>query len=205
MTDFPLVRARTALINVDLQNCFVEGSEVSAPDGPVVLDRVNRFAGACRRARILVVHTRFVLHPDGSNAGVLAEIAPPVKAGILNDGSRSAAFCPGLAIEADDLVLEKPRFGAFYHTELETILRARGIDSVMISGLMSNVCCETTAREAMMRDFHVFLLADGTATGAVGGLSAAELHRSTLATLRSLFAEVLTIEEMTRKIERAGT
>jgi nicotinamidase-related amidase len=205
VTDFQLIRARTALINVDLQNCFVAGSEVSAPDGPVVLDRVNRFADSCRRAGILVVHTRFVLRPDGSNAGVLAEIAPPVKAGILNDGSRSAAFHPGLTIGADDLVVEKPRFGAFHRTELETILRARGIDTLMISGLMSNVCCETTAREAMMRDFHVFFLADGTATGAMGGLSPDELHRSTLATLRFLIAEVLTIEQMTRKIARAVT
>ena len=169
-----------------------------------MLDRVNRFAAVCREAGILVVHTRFVLRPDGSNAGVLRETAPPVKAGILNDGSESAALHPGLIVDARDLVIEKPRFGAFHDTALESILRARGVDTVIISGLMTNVCCETTAREAMVRDFRVFFLSDGTATAPMGEASAGELQKATLATLGFLFAQVLTIEAMTHKVRQAA-
>ena len=157
-----------------------------------------------REAGILVVHTRFVLRPDGSDAGILAETAAPVKAGILDDGRESAALHPDLVIGAADLVLDKPRFGAFHDTGLESMLRARGVDTVLISGLMTNVCCETTAREAMMRDFRVFFLSDATATAEMRGVPAAELHRATLATLGFLFAEVLTTNEMIRRIGRAG-
>jgi len=203
MVDFAVVPERTALVNVDMQNCFVEGSPISAPDGLAVLDRINRFAAVCRTAGILVIHTSHVLRPDGSNMGVLGEMAPAVKEGIVNKGAESAALHKGLVVDARDVLLDKTRFGAFHGTDLELILRARGIDTVIISGIATNVCCETTAREAMVRDFHVFFLSDGTATSGMGNASAAELQKATLATLGFLFAQVLTVDEMRQKISRA--
>jgi len=203
MVDFAVVPERTVLINVDLQNCFVQGYPISAPDGLIVLDRINRLAAVCRAAGILVIHTSHVLRPDGSNTGVLGEMAPPVKEGIINKGSESAALHTKLVVDARDILLDKPRFGAFHGTDLELILRSRGIDTVIISGIATNVCCETTAREAMVRDFHVFFLSDGTTTFDMGNASAAELQKATLATLGSLFAQVLTVDEIEQKIRRA--
>ena len=78
MVDFDVVPQRTALVNVDMQSCFVEGSPIAAPDGPVVLDRINRVAAACRKARILVIHTSNVFRVDGSNLGILAEFDPDI-------------------------------------------------------------------------------------------------------------------------------
>jgi nicotinamidase-related amidase len=203
MVDFAVVPERTALVNVDMQNCFVEGSPISAPDGLRVLDRINRLAAVCRKAGILVIHTSHVLRPDGSNMGVLGEMVAPVKGGIINKGAESAALHKGLVVDARDILLDKPRFGAFHGTDLELILRIHGIDTVIISGIATNVCCETTAREAMVRDFHVFFLSDGTATGGMGNVSAAELQKATLTTLGFLFAQVLTVDEMRQKISRA--
>ncbi|MEY2855375.1 MAG: hypothetical protein RL030_2507 [Pseudomonadota bacterium] len=204
MVDFSLTPARTALINVDLQNCFVEGSPISAPDGVAVLDRINGLATACRAAGILVIHTSHVLRPDRSNTGVLGETAPPVRAGILDRGSESAALHSRLFIDARDVLLEKPRFGAFHGTDLELVLRNRNVDTVIICGIATNICCETTAREAMVRDFRVFFLSDGTATLGMGNASAAELQKATLATLGFLFAQVLTVDEMIRRIRSAA-
>ncbi len=203
MVDFTVVPERTALVNIDMQNCFVEGSQIAAPDGLVVLDRINRLAAVCREAGILVIHTSLVLRPDGSNTGVLAEMSPPVKAGILNKGADSAALHPGLVVNHRDILLDKPRFGAFHGTDLELILRTRRIDTIIISGIATNICCETTAREAVARDFHVFFLSDCTATAEMGGASAAELQKATLATLGFLFAQVLTLGEMMQKISHA--
>jgi len=203
MVDFAVVPERTALVNVDMQNCFVEGSPISAPDGLAVLDRINRFAAVCRTAGILVIHTSHVLRHDGSNMGVLGEMALHVKGGIINKGAESAALHKGLVVDARDILLDKPRFGAFHGTDLELILRTRGIDTVIISGITTNVCCETTAREAMVRDFHVFFLSDGTATRGMGNASAAELQKATLTTLGFLFAQVLTVDEMRQKISCA--
>ena len=202
MVDFAVVSERTALINVDMQNCFVEGYPSSAPDGLAVLDRINRFAAVCREAGILVVHTRHVLQPDGSDAGVLAEIFPRLDH--VSRGSEGAAFHKGLVVSSHDVLLEKPRFGAFHATNLELLLRARGIDTLIITGIATTICCETTAREAAVRDFRVFFLSDGTATDGIGEVSAAELQKATLATLGLLFAQVLTVDEMIQKISCAS-
>ena len=204
MVDFAVVPQRTALLNVDMQNCFVEGSPIAAPDGLAILERVNRLAAACRKAGILVIHASIVMRPDRSNLGILAEFSPPVKEGILDKGSESASLHKGLVIDPRDILLDKPRFGAFHGTDLELILRQRGIDTIIISGVATNVCCETSAREAAVRDFRVFFLSDGTATAAMGDSSAAELQKATCATLGFLFAQVVTVNEMIRKIEGAA-
>jgi ureidoacrylate peracid hydrolase len=200
MVAFAIVPERTALVNVDMQNCFVHGSPISAPDGLIVLGRINRLAATCRAAGILVIHTSHVLRSDGSNMGVLSEIAPIVKQGMINKGSESAALHKGLDVDPRDILLEKPRFGAFHGTDLELILRSRGIDTIIVTGIATNVCCETTAREATVRDFRVFFLSDGTATFDIGDVSAAELQRATCATLALVFAQVLTVDEMIGKI-----
>ena len=204
MPNFAVIPERTALINVDLQNCFVDGYPFPPPDGLAVLDRINRLAAVWRAAGILVVHTSHVLRPDGSNMGVLGELAPPVRAGIINKGAQSAALHERLVVDPRDILLDKPRFGAFYGTDLELILRARGIDTVIIAGIATNVCCETTAREAAVRDFRVLFLSDGTTTFGIGGTSAAELQKATLATLGFFFAQVLTINEIMQKISRGA-
>ena len=121
--DFPVVPERMALINVDMQNCFVDGYPVSAPDGLELQERINRLAAACRAAGIAVVHCSHVVRPDGSNIGVMGELIPPVREGMIDKGSRSAALHDGLAVEDGDILLDKPRFGAFHGTDLEMVLR----------------------------------------------------------------------------------
>ena len=204
MVDFDVNPKRTALLNVDMQNCFVEGYPTSAPDGLVVVERINLVSAECRKAGIPVIHTRNVFRPDGSNIGILGQFDPHVKNGFLSEGSEAAALHKGLVVAPGDILLDKPRFGAFHGTDLELILRSRGIDTLIITGIATNVCCETTAREAAVRDFRVFFLSDGTATFGIGELSPAELQRVTCATLGLLFAQVLTADEMLRKIERAS-
>lgn len=201
--DFAVSPQRVALINIDMQNCFVDGYPTSAPDGLVLLERINQLTAICRSAGILVIHTSHVLRPDGSNLGVLEEIGP-VRGGMINKGTATAALHPGLSVEPQDILLEKPRFGAFYGTDLDLILRTRGINSVIIAGIATNVCCETTAREAWVRDYRVFFLSDGTTTFDMGGATAAELKKATLATLGFLFAQVLTVDEMAEKIRCAS-
>jgi biuret amidohydrolase len=203
MVDFAVNPRKLALINVDLQNAFVEGTPVSAPDGPELVARVNKLAAACRAAGVLVIHTAHVTRPDGSNVGVMGEIIPPVREGMIAKGSFTAAFHRDLKIEPADIVLEKPRFGAFHATDLELILRSRGIDSVIISGIATNVCPETTAREAAVRDFRVFFLSDGTSTVDINGVPRDVLKKATCVVLGTAFAQVLTVDQMIDKLSPA--
>jgi ureidoacrylate peracid hydrolase len=203
MVEFAVVPERLALVNIDVQRCFVSDSPLACPGALALIPRINRIATVCRASGILVVHVRHVLRPDGTKAGVLGEISPIVNGGIIAAGSRSAELHPELVLASSDVLVDKPRFGAFHGTSLEQLLRARGIDSIIVSGLVTNVCCDTTAREAFARDFRVFFLSDGTANSGTEELTADEIQRATCATLARRFAQVLTIAEMEQRIEAA--
>lgn len=201
MVDFAVIPSRMALVNVDIQNCFVEGS---APEGQIVLERINGLAKVCREAGITVFHLRHAL-PAGMDPGVLGEIFPIVKTeGFLDRDSRTAAFHKDLVRDPGDILLEKPHFGGFQDTNLELLLRRRGIDTIIVTGIETNVCCETTAREAMVRDFRVFFLSDGTTTGGAPGITREEIQRASLATLGNCFAQILTVDEMKQRIIKAA-
>lgn len=204
MTDFSVDPRKTALINIDMQNCFVENSPVAAPRGPEILPRINDLAEACRRNGALVIHTVHVVRPDGSNTGVMGDIIPAIKAGLINKGNPAAELHPGVTVGEGDITLEKPRYGAFHGTDIELILRNRGIETVIITGICTNVCCETTAREANMRDFKVFFISDGTATFNTPEASADQIQPIVLATLKAAFAQVETTASMIDKLDGAG-
>jgi ureidoacrylate peracid hydrolase len=202
---FPIDPPRAALLVIDMQNCFVDNSPFAAPEGPVVLDRLNTLSAASRARGIQVIHTVHVVRPDHSNVGVLGEIMPPVAAGVIDDGSETAELHPRLHVEDEDIVLKKPRFGAFHGTDLEPILRSRGIETLIIGGIATNVCAETTAREANARDFRVLFLSDGTATfglpdAGLGASSAEEVQRVTCNIVGFAFGEVLTVADTMERI-----
>jgi nicotinamidase-related amidase len=166
---------------------------------------IGELAAECRTAGILVIHTSHVLRPDGSNIGVLGEIAPFVRdEGLINSGTRTAALHEDLVVEPSDFLLEKPRFGAFHGTDLELILRHHGIDTIIISGIDTGVRCDTTAREANARDFRVLFLSDGTACNQNPIEAATRHQQAALELIGALFAQVLTIEEVLQKIAKAA-
>lgn len=196
MVDFPVVPSKMALLNIDMQGFIVD---ITA-GGPDLLERINRLIRVCREKDMLIVHTAHVIRADGSNAGVMAEIAPIVREGLLNEGSETVKLHKDLDVQDNDILLNKPKFGAFYGTDLETMLRYRGIDTVIITGIATNICCETTAREATVREFRVFFLSDGTATYDIGEQSAQQLQTATCTTLGFAFAQICTVDEIIEKL-----
>jgi nicotinamidase-related amidase len=132
--------------------------------------------------------------------GLLGEFVPAVKAGMLNEDAHSSALHRDLVVQPSDVILTKPRFGAFFGTDLDELLRAHQIQAVIVSGISTDVCCDTTAREAHSRDMKVFFLGDGTATA---GPNPVEVQRNTLRLVGALFGQVVTIEQMTERILRS--
>ena len=193
--------ARMALVNIDMQVAFVEGTPLSAPGGVAMLPTVNRLAEACRAAGIMVIHTRHVTRPDGSNLGTMGELIESVRAGYIMEGSETAKLHPGLEVKPSDIVLNKPRYGSFTGTDLDNLLRANGIDTIIVSGICTNICCETTAREAGQRDYHVFFMEDGTETFPAGGLSVEEIKKAVHTTIGLAFANVIPVDDMIARIE----
>jgi ureidoacrylate peracid hydrolase len=205
MVELSLDPVRTALVIVDMQNCFVADSPVAAPLGAEVAGRLNRLAAACRRSGIPVIWTRHVVRPDGSNVGLLGERIPAVADGIINEDAPAAALHELVDVQSPDIVVNKARFGAFYGTELELILRSLGIDTILLGGINTNVCVDTTAREAAVLEFRALFLSDGTANfdlpdGDLGAVSAEELQRAAVAVMQFGFADVVTVGDALGRI-----
>ena len=204
MPDFPLLPATTALINVDMQRCFVEGSPLASPDGPALVSRINRLISTCRATGALGAHTRGWMAGDGSNLGVMAELVPPFIIDLYTEGAATAELHPALDVAPSDLIVNKTRYGAFHGTDLAEQLRSRGIENVIISGIATNICCETTAREAAQHDFRVVFLSDGTATKEMNGVAADDLQHATLASLGMVFAQIATLDEVEGKLRASS-
>ncbi|MEQ9640030.1 MAG: isochorismatase family protein [Alphaproteobacteria bacterium] len=86
MTEYAVVPERMALVNVDMQVAFVEGTPLSAPGGVALLEPVNKLIKACRAAGVKVIHTRHTTRADGSNLGTMGELIEPVRAGYIKEG-----------------------------------------------------------------------------------------------------------------------
>jgi nicotinamidase-related amidase len=159
---------RYALLVVDMQNgfCHPDGSFERIGRGcEGAMDAVRNAAvavGQARRAGVPVIFTRHVYRPGRPDEGAALIGNSPELAGVsgLAVGTWDAEVCDELGCTPDDLVVDKVRFDAFQWTSLEPLLRGLGVNALMICGVVTNICVETTARSAFMRDFAVTLLAD---------------------------------------------
>ncbi|HEX8006435.1 MAG TPA: isochorismatase family cysteine hydrolase [Trebonia sp.] len=157
-----------ALLVVDMQNgfCHPDGSFPRIGRGlEGAMEAVGNAALAVRQARragVPVVFTRHVYRPGRPDEGAALIGNSPELAGVggLAAGTWDAAVCDELECGPDDFVVDKVRFDAFQWTSLEPLLRGLGATSLLICGVVTNICVETTARSAFMRDFPVTLLED---------------------------------------------
>ena len=173
-----------ALLVIDMQNFFYR---IIQP----VLENIQNVIHFCRQKNIPVIFTQHGHTDVPSDVGVLGDWWGEV---ILH-GTKDWKFISEMKIDSKDTVLQKKRYSAFYETDLEKILRAKGIQDLIISGVMTNLCCETTARDAFMRDYRVFFLIDGTATGKE------DHHLATLKNLGYGFAYLITCEELIKNLK----
>ena len=203
MTDFSVDPTKMALINVDMQVAFLGGGPYSVPNALALIPNVNRLAQSCREAGIMVIHTRHVTRPDGSNIGTIGKLIDAIRDGLLAKGSETAELHPDLDVQTNDIILEKPRSGAFSSTDLDNVLRSHGIDTIIVSGTCTNLCCETTAREGATKDYHVFFMEDGTETFPAGGLTIEEIKHAVHVSIGIAYAKVIQIDEIINLIQRA--
>jgi isochorismate hydrolase len=172
-----------ALLVIDMQNYF---HRIIQP----VLRNILEVIQSCRQRNMPIIFTQHGHTHPASDGGLLGEWWGQV----IIDGTNDWKFLPEIIVEPKDTVLPKKRYSAFFETDLDTILRSKGIKDLIISGVMTNLCCETTARDAFMRNYRVFFLIYGTATGR------SELHLATLKNLGFGFAYLLTCEELTQSL-----
>ena len=150
--------SRAALLILDMQAFFLdEESHATVPDAQAIVPALRRLARRFREAGRPVLMTRHSNSDD--DAGMMKVWWDD----LLEPGSPEAALEPTLE-DLSTVVVDKAQYDAFYATELEDLLRDSGTEQVVVTGVMTHLCVETTARSAFVRGFAVFVPADGTAT-----------------------------------------
>ena len=179
-----LAPARSALLALDLQAWFLdETSHAFVPSAPAILPGINALIRAYSALGLPVFLTRHL--NTAANAGTMASWWRDLLTEADPLSHFDARLDPGAGVE-----VQKTRYDAFYNTALEALLHARGVTQVVVCGVMTHLCCETTARSAFMRGFEVFFTVDGTATYTEA------FHRASLLNLAHGFATPVRVDDI---------
>lgn len=189
--------ARTALIVVDMQNYFVmEGFGAEVPAARDIVPTINRMANVLRAAGGSVVWIQTTAAGaleqwSNFHAHMLTTDRKGRRIAELSEDHAGFKLYPGLNPLPDDLRVKKIKYSAFIpgSSDLDTQLKSRGIEHLLITGTLTNVCCESTARDAMMFDYRVVMLSDGNAS------LTDEEHAASLNNFLMFFGDVMTTDE----------
>ncbi|MDX1485739.1 MAG: isochorismatase family cysteine hydrolase [Alphaproteobacteria bacterium] len=196
----------TALVVVDMQDYFVkEGMPSYTPDAQAIVPNINRLAEAVRGAGGLVVWIQTEAPADADDwanrrEATGAESWAARRELLARDGAGFGIY-PACAVASEDAIAIKYRYSAFipYPSELDDLLKARGIDTLLIAGVATSTCCESTARDASMWDYRTIMVADANAD------QTEALHRHTLGKFLIAFGDVQTTDQLTEKLALGAT
>jgi len=197
----------TALIVIDLQNCFMVEEVASAyvPVAVEIVPAVNRLASAVRETGGKVFWIRNTVNENTLSTwsewfsmmkGNPDQVARRIKH--MKMGSRGHELHKDLIVKPEDETVFKQRFSAFIQgsSGLPEILRAQGFDTVLITGTVTNVCCESSARDAMMLNFKTIMVSDANAA------LTDEEHNATLSSIYSTFGDVMDTDYLIGRLRK---
>jgi ureidoacrylate peracid hydrolase len=198
----------TALVVIDMQNYFVQpGAPGESATAREIVPAVNRLAAELRRRGGHVVWIRNSTSDTRESWSVYHTfLATPerherrYKAMDEASGGEGFEFWHAMDIQPGDATIAKKRFSAFIRgsSGIERHLRSRDIDTVLIAGTATNVCCESTARDAMMLNFKTVMVADALAA------QTDEAHNASLSAFYSNFGDVQTVSEVLESLDRGA-
>jgi len=175
------------LLVIDMQEFFLDPhSPTYTCGGAAILPNVKKLIEEFRKRKRPVIYTKHVHHPDKLDAGIMGWWWE----GMCKEGSPESDIVEELYPLPNEKVVLKHRYSSFYNTDLEIVLRCLGIKDVVITGIMTSMCCESTARDAYYRDYRVFFPADGT--GAINE----EMHLASLLNLGFGFAYINIVKDI---------
>lgn len=188
MVRIPFIPERSALLILDMQEVFLNKySHAYIPSAPVIVHNINTLSEAFHRNNFPVIITRHV--NTEHNAGMM-------KAwwNTLIDAEYKGSDLIESIDTVDCKIIEKTQYDAFYRTELNDFLLDNNIEQLVVTGVMTHLCCESTVRSAFVRGFTVFFPVDGTATYNL------DFHMSTCRNLSHGFAICTLCKKMTEQI-----
>jgi nicotinamidase-related amidase len=183
----------SALLVIDMQNFFLDPKSPTFTEGGLaILPNVKKVISAFRERKRPVIYTAHEHKSMEMDGGILGRWWE----GMCMEGTKKAEISKEIYPRAQEKIVKKHRYSAFYNTDLEIVLRCLGIKDLVISGIMTNLCCESTTRDAYFRDYKVFFLLDGT------GTVNEDLHLSSLKNLAFGFAYVCPVKKILEMLSR---
>jgi len=194
---------RAALVVIDMQHAFMDDAVGFAvvPTARDIVPAVNRLAAALRQAGGGVFWVKFTNDDDWS---VCFELITPEIRGkriaTLSEDTLGHELWRDLDIQPEDEIVKKYRYSAFMPgaSELPERLRARGFDTVLITGTMTNACCDSSARDANMMNFRTIMVSDANAA------NTKEEHDASLTAFYCVFGDVMDTDTIIESLGRAG-
>lgn len=205
---WPLRPDRTALVIVDMQKVFCEPQgSLYVPSTEAIVPRIQELAAACRGVDVPVIFLRHIVRGDGSDTGRMRDLYPDVDQ-VLARNNPQVEIIDELAPQPGDIVVDKLFYSGFHGTDLDTVLRSRDVDTLMVCGTVTNVCCDTTIRDAVHREYKVIAISDASAAMPYpdlgwGAVSAEEVQKVALTTFAYEFGEVTTTEEVMARLRQS--
>ena len=194
---------KTALVVVDMQNYFMdESQQAGCPVTQTIVGNVNRIAETVRRTGGIVIWIQNLAPADTDTSWRTAhERYTPEKGEIrvnaMTRGEWPFELWPTLDVKDDDFRVTKRRYSAFIQgsSDIELILKDNNIENILVCGVATNVCCESTARDAMMLNYRALMVSDGCAT------SSDEEHANSLVAFYTHFGDVQNTDELCARLE----
>jgi nicotinamidase-related amidase len=191
MRTFKPEHGNMALVVVDMQNYFLDPDEHAfVPSGPVVIPNIKLIMSACREHNIPIICTRH-LNTD-ENAGMMGVRWHD----LIREKDARSEICKDIPLK-DAIILKKPQFDAFHETELEQLLHEKEVKQIIITGVMTNLCVESTARSAFIKGFDVVLPVDATAAYNY------EFHLATFLNYAYMFTRPVKTADLIEQIQNA--
>ena len=182
---------KAALLVIDMQKFFLEPSSPAfMSSGVAILQNLKSLIQSFRKSNRPVIYTKHVHHPELLDAGIMEWWWE----GMCLEGSPESEIHKDIYPLPSEKIVQKHRYSAFYNTDLETVLRCLKIEDLIITGVMTNMCCESTTRDAYFRDYRVFFLADCT------GSANEDMHLASLLNLAYGFAYITNTEDIIRQL-----
>lgn len=188
-----------ALIVVDMQEDFVNpDNPMCVPEAYRQVPRMQNLIESCRSTGVSVYYTEHTIAPDVAHD--FYEYWPPIKAGAIAEGKPgSKLYRQFQPIEGERVISAKHNYDSFAGTDLDYSLRNRGVRTLIVSGTLTNFCCESTARTGYFLGYHIVFGSDVNAT------DNALAHEATLRTLRRGFARVMDHQQIMKTLHNGDT
>lgn len=196
--------ARSAFVVIDMQNYFVaEGFPAAVPVARQIVPNINRLAASMRDAGGLVVWVQTTATGARERWGnhhryTLSAERARIRLAGLDEAGEGFKLYPSLEPAPADLRVKKITYSPFIagSSDLDALLRQRGIETILIAGTVTNICCESAARDAMMLDYRVIMVSDANAA------LTDEAHAATLNSFFGSFGDVMTSDEVIQRLTR---